>query len=119
MGPGGVRTATSPRFWRLMSTQVEPALDDDNDEIAIEAPIDERADRARRRWLIAALVVIAGGVWLRLWMVYGNQTSIDSDEALAGLMAVRLLKHGDIHTFWWGQNYGGSLQSFLVAPFIA
>jgi 4-amino-4-deoxy-L-arabinose transferase-like glycosyltransferase len=44
--------------------------------------------------------------------------SLDSDEAVWGLMARDLL-HGHWSTFFWGQNYGGSQESILAAGLFA
>jgi hypothetical protein len=33
-------------------------------------------------------------------------------------MALHILRHHQFRAFYWGQNYGGSLESILVAPFV-
>ena len=42
----------------------------------------------------------------------------DADEAVGGLMALNLLHGNSISTFYWGQAYGGPLESWLAAPFV-
>jgi hypothetical protein len=44
--------------------------------------------------------------------------TLDSDEAMLGLMA-RHLSHGEWSVFLWGQYYMGSLESILSAPILA
>ncbi len=63
-----------------------------------------------RRWPppILVVVVTAGalgfGLFARLWLL--SNTGLNSDEAVVGLMAKEAL-HGHLHTFYWGQQYGG------------
>jgi 4-amino-4-deoxy-L-arabinose transferase-like glycosyltransferase len=63
---------------------------------------------------LAAAVGIAGRVvvWLS---PYGAP---DSDEAVPGLMARHLLS-GDVSFFFWGQGYGGPLETWLATPIVA
>jgi dolichyl-phosphate-mannose-protein mannosyltransferase len=73
----------------------------------------------RRFALLALTVAVLAGAALRLWLALGPHSGVDSDEAIVGLMAFRLLHHGEIPpAFFWGQNYGGSLEAFFVAPFL-
>lgn len=51
------------------------------------------------------------GLFARLWLL--SNTSLNSDEAVVGLMAKQAL-HGQVHTFYWGQEYGG-LESLPLA----
>jgi hypothetical protein len=61
---------------------------------------------------------VASAVVLRWYFAVGPHTSPSSDEAVVGLMAMRLL-HGHLPgAFYWHQTYGGSLESVAVAPFI-
>ncbi len=70
-------------------------------------------------WSVAAAFVAAGLV-LRLWFVLGPLgRSPSSDEDIVGLMALHLVRHGELRAFYWGQSYGGSLEAILVAPFVA
>jgi len=62
---------------------------------------------------------VAGAVAVRLYFAVGPHSSPSSDEAIVGLMAVRLLRHGILPSaFYWNQPYGGSLESLAVVPFI-
>jgi len=60
------------------------------------------------------LVVVAVGLGLRLWILHSPLGRVDSDEAVAGLMARRLL-HGHTNAFFLGQAYGGTQEVTLVA----
>jgi hypothetical protein len=51
------------------------------------------------------------GLFARLWLL--SNTGLNSDEAVVGLMAKQAL-HGQLHTFYWGQQYGG-LESLPLA----
>src|SRR4051794_38180988 len=66
---------------------------------------------------LPTLALAASGLFFRLLAFSGAIRAVDSDEAVAGLMA-RGLAHGDLHVFFWGQSYGGTLDTFLLAPFV-
>jgi Dolichyl-phosphate-mannose-protein mannosyltransferase len=73
-----------------------------------------------RRWGLPA-VAIAGaalGLGLRIWILYSPQGTLDSDEAVVGLMTRGIL-HGRFPIFFPGQGYGGSQEAFLTAPLMA
>jgi Dolichyl-phosphate-mannose-protein mannosyltransferase len=72
-----------------------------------------------RRIAIGALSLALLGVAFRGWLGFGPLGSYNSDESVVGLMALRLLHHGELSTFFWGQPYGGSLEAVFVAPFLA
>ena len=66
---------------------------------------------------VAAVVIgLAGayGLVLRLWLL--AHTPVNSDWAVAGLMAKSILS-GHFWTFYWGQQYGG-VEPYLVAPVV-
>jgi hypothetical protein len=71
--------------------------------------------------LLAAVVVLTlvAGVAFRLWLAFGSTSRPDGDEAIPGLMALQLLRHGHLNAFYWGQNYGGGLEAIAVAPSLA
>ena len=54
-------------------------------------------------WVLAAGLG-ALGLLMRLWLLWHR--SINSDEAVVGLMARDIL-HGHFSAFYWGQDYGG------------
>jgi len=60
------------------------------------------------------LVIAAVGLGLRLWILHSRLGGLDSDEAITGLMARRLL-HGHTNAFYLGQAYGGTQEAALVA----
>jgi len=62
---------------------------------------------------LALLLVIIGCV-LRVLMVREPFGVINSDEAMAGLMA-RGIRDGHFTSFYWGQNYGGSFEVYILA----
>ena len=72
----------------------------------------------RRRWILAtvALAVVAVGVFARYWLLHTPLGRIDSDEATTGLMARGVL-HGNFAAVVSGNNYGGTLEAFIYAPF--
>jgi len=63
---------------------------------------------------VFVLVVAAVGLGLRLWILHSRLGGLDSDEAVTGLMARRLL-HGHTNAFFLGQAYGGTQEAALVA----
>lgn len=71
----------------------------------------------RRPHIVALAVILALGGALRLWNLARDVPTINSDEAVVGLMAIRLL-HGQWTTFYWGQDYMGTLEALLAAPLI-
>ena len=44
---------------------------------------------------------------------------LDSDEAIVGLMARHMVHQHEFTTFYWGQNYGGSLTAVVMAAVFA
>lgn len=65
-----------------------------------------------RRWIV--LSVLIAGAALRLGIFASNLAPINSDEAITGLMALRLLE-GEPTTFFWGQAWGGTPEVVPVA----
>ncbi len=61
--------------------------------------------------LLAALL-------LRVWLIVRTGGVIDGDEALVGIQAERIL-HGQFPTYFYGQPYMGSLETYLVALLFA
>ncbi|MGZ4140689.1 MAG: glycosyltransferase family 39 protein [Actinomycetota bacterium] len=54
-------------------------------------------------------------VVVRLWLVRTRLGQLHPDEAVVGLMAHRLVHHGELRVFFWGQSYGGTLETMFVA----
>lgn len=57
---------------------------------------------------------MAAGVVLRAVFVFGHWGTVDSDEAVVGLMA-RGFRDGHWRAFFWGQHYAGTQETALVA----
>jgi hypothetical protein len=68
----------------------------------------------RRLWPLAVGAAVAVGAVLRLVVLLGRWGTVDSDEAVVGLMA-RAFRHGDWRAFYWGQHYAGTQETALVA----
>ena len=73
-----------------------------------------------RRWALPAVAVAGAalGLGLRIWILYSPRGTLDSDEAVVGLMTRGVL-HGRFPIFFPGQGYGGSQEAFLTAPLMA
>ncbi|MCF8031890.1 MAG: glycosyltransferase family 39 protein [Desulfarculaceae bacterium] len=65
-------------------------------------------------WLIAGLVLLAAAV-RALFFVY---PTLDADQAVVGLMGMEIMQ-GHLPLMFWGQDYGGSLESMVAAGFFA
>jgi hypothetical protein len=64
---------------------------------------------------VAVLAVILAGALQRWWAAAHPIGTLSSDGAVIGLMALRLLQHGQLTAYMWGQSYGGSLEAALTA----
>jgi hypothetical protein len=71
-----------------------------------------------KRYILHIFLVVLISVVIRWIFILLNKVPFNSDEALVGLMANHIIK-GEIPTFFYGQAYMGSLDSFIVAGFIA
>ena len=66
-------------------------------------------------WQIAALAGVAAvGAAIRMAGLLSTIGRLDADEAVTGIMAQRIL-HGDLYTYFAGQNYQGALEQYLQA----
>ncbi|MDQ3757516.1 MAG: glycosyltransferase family 39 protein, partial [Actinomycetota bacterium] len=63
---------------------------------------------------VTAVAAAVGGLVLRVWMMRSGWGVLDGDEAIVGLMA-RAILDGDLPTFLWGQRYGGTAESYVLA----
>ncbi len=71
-----------------------------------------------RPWEVAALVLAAAlfvAVRLPLLTEHGVARGWNSDAAVFGLSARRIVEHGRVDVFFWGQNYMGPLTSLSGA----
>ncbi|HEY5057712.1 MAG TPA: glycosyltransferase family 39 protein, partial [Gaiellaceae bacterium] len=75
-------------------------------------PLSQRAFAAG----VGAMIVVGIVARVLVWISpYGTP---DSDEAIGGLMAKHVLA-GNFSVFYWGQGYGGPLETWLAAPVVA
>jgi uncharacterized membrane protein len=83
----------------------------------------ERAEEIaapRAGWYRATVVVgVAAGVALRIWLLVTPTGTLDSDEAIVGLMARHIVHQHQFTTFYWGQRYGGSITAVVMAAVFA
>jgi 4-amino-4-deoxy-L-arabinose transferase-like glycosyltransferase len=71
---------------------------------------------ARIRLPVALVVaVILAGALQRWWVAAHPMGTLTSDGAVIGLMALRLLHHGHLTAYMWGQSYGGSVEAIITA----
>jgi len=61
------------------------------------------------------MAVILAGALQRWWVAAHPIGTLTSDGAVIGLMALRLLQHGQLTAYMWGQSYAGSLEAALTA----
>jgi len=69
------------------------------------------------RYLLILLMVI--GAALRLDFMRAVGFTIDSDEAIVGLMAKHILEGEPVPTFYYGQHYMGSLEAIMASASFA
>jgi hypothetical protein len=70
-------------------------------------PVEDEAPSLPR---ILSVVAVVAGVMARLVILFGPLGRPDADEVITGLMARHVLDGGGFPLFFWGQNYGGTLQ---------
>lgn len=64
---------------------------------------------------VIVVASVVAGFAFRVWILSSsNLGSLDSDEAVWGLMARHLL-HGQWSVFFWNQSYGGTIEAVLTA----
>jgi hypothetical protein len=69
--------------------------------------------------VVVLILVVLGGVVYRFWLALGPLGQAPtSDETVVGLMALHLWRNHEIQAFYWHQPYGGTLQTWLMAPFV-
>jgi 4-amino-4-deoxy-L-arabinose transferase-like glycosyltransferase len=71
-----------------------------------------------RAWIASLVAAIAVGVGIRIALSFAANGKSWSDSAVIALMALHALS-GKFYTFYWGQDYMGSLEALGVAPFFA
>ena len=75
---------------------------------------DALLDWAWRHPRLPLLIALVAGVIARLILVIRSNALIDGDEAMVGIQAERILR-GDFPTYFYGQAYMGSLETYLIA----
>ncbi|MGH9279062.1 MAG: glycosyltransferase family 39 protein [Acidimicrobiales bacterium] len=93
-----------------------PVRDEARAQVAEPAARDRR--RLPRHVLIAVAALLVAGTGLRAWALASAAGAFDSDSAVPALMARQILR-GDLPVFYWGQPYGGSLESLVSAALFA
>ena len=56
---------------------------------------------------VAALAILAAGMGLRVAILLTYERDVDGDEAVVGLMALRIADEGDSYWTWPGRRYNG------------
>ena len=95
---------------------VEPsATGDEREQIAFGWRwMDGLCDWAWRHPRLLLYLALIAAVVARLVLVVRSNALIDGDEAMVGIQAGRIL-HGDFPTYFYGQAYMGSLETWLIA----
>lgn len=71
-------------------------------------------DWAWRHPRLPLAIALVAGVLARLVLVIRSNALIDGDEAMIGIQAEHILR-GDFPTYYYGQVYMGSLETYLIA----
>jgi len=61
------------------------------------------------------MAILALGLVLRVVWLAADAVPFNGDEAVVGLMAKHILQDGERPTFFYGQDYSGSLDAYLTA----
>jgi 4-amino-4-deoxy-L-arabinose transferase-like glycosyltransferase len=64
---------------------------------------------------ICAFAIIGVAALLRLFLISQGWPQTDSDESTMGLMALHIMQKGEHPTFFYGQDYMGSLEAYIAA----
>ena len=72
-----------------------------------------------RHPLAALLLVLVGCLSLRLAVLASSAARLDSDEAVTGIMARRILEGRDFYLYYAGQKYMGAPEQYLQAASLA
>ncbi len=75
---------------------------------------DALLDWAWRHPRLPLALAMVAGMLARLVLVMRSNALIDGDEAMVGIQAERIL-HGEFPTYFYGQAYMGSLETYLIA----
>lgn len=78
------------------------------------SPLERGGSSWRLDTALLVLFVVCGAL-LRLDFMRAVQFTIDSDEAIVGLMAKHILEGAPVPTFYYGQHYMGSLEAIMAS----
>ena len=102
-------------FWRgRLAVQAPAPLPAPPPPAARDLPLRRLPTRFEALIMLLLLVGVAGRIafWVSPFGVP------DADEAVGGLMALHALHLNSISAFFWGQAYGGPLETWLAAPLV-
>lgn len=71
----------------------------------------------RRPEAALATMALVAGIALRAWILGNHISPTESDEAVLALIAMRITR-GDLELMYWGQPYGGPVESYVAAPLL-
>jgi len=80
-----------------------------------EAAAGQETAPAFRIPVAVIVALILAGALQRWWVAVHPIGTLSSDGSVIGLMALRILHHGQFTAFMWGQSYGGSLEAIATA----
>lgn len=70
---------------------------------------------SRRDWWLFWLLMAAGAIF-RVYLFGSGRLGFESDQAIAGIVALEALEHGHWQLITPGDNYGGQLLSYYMLP---
>ncbi|MBN1476861.1 hypothetical protein JXA47_08910 [Candidatus Sumerlaeota bacterium] len=82
-----------------------------------DEPSDIPAEPGRARWPLLILgAMVVGGIVFRVHLFLTGRFGFDSDQAISGIGALRILREGDLRIFMAGQHWNGDLLALYLAP---
>jgi hypothetical protein len=80
--------------------------------------VDHRKTSLQRVERAALGLLVLAALGLRLWAL-ASTGELSADEAVPGLMARHIVNHVELPVFYWGQDYFGALEAYLIAALFA
>jgi hypothetical protein len=68
---------------------------------------------------VAAIAVIGLSALIRVALILQGWPPLNSDEATDGLMAIHIVRHGELPIFVYGQSYVGAIEAYVAAALFA
>jgi hypothetical protein len=88
-----------------------PTTDESSDISAVPEP------SVRSRWPLLILgAMVLGGVAFRVHLFFSGRLGFDSDQAISGIGALRILREGKLLVYMAGQSWNGDLLSLCLVP---